>query len=263
MVLKYTYRKIIICAKGIIMKNRFISIIIMILLVISIGGCGSNNSSAGEESTEKVSGKELHKHMFSHASCTEASTCSCGEVKGEPLGHDMTEATCLELAKCKVCGFTQGELADHKYMDGCCEVCGAVDPDSIPVGLHEVAVIDSEYGYKYNSGSMKDNFGNTYVGYHFFKENNNIASAIFNINAEYSKFVCDIVLDESTYKADSAIQIYVDDNMVFEKSGITKTTGIVHVEVDITNGKQLKIVGVENNFSSSYVASLVNAQLYK
>ena len=37
---------------------------------------------------------------------------------------DFTEATCQNLATCKVCGTTTGELADHNIVDGVCSVCG-------------------------------------------------------------------------------------------------------------------------------------------
>ena len=35
-----------------------------------------------------------HEHVWSDATCTEASKCECGETQGEALGHDFVEGTC-------------------------------------------------------------------------------------------------------------------------------------------------------------------------
>ena len=40
---------------------------------------------------------------------------------------EYTEATCANLAACVVCGTTTGELAGHNFVDGTCDVCGAVE----------------------------------------------------------------------------------------------------------------------------------------
>ena len=38
--------------------------------------------------------------------------------------HDYLDATCEAPATCKLCGLTQGEKADHNYVDGTCTMCG-------------------------------------------------------------------------------------------------------------------------------------------
>ncbi len=40
--------------------------------------------------------------------------------------HDWSDATCQTLSTCSICLATQGELADHNYVDGTCSVCGKV-----------------------------------------------------------------------------------------------------------------------------------------
>lgn len=42
-------------------------------------------------------------------------------------GHDFTEATCTVPKTCKVCGTTEGETAEHVYVDGKC-ACGKDEP---------------------------------------------------------------------------------------------------------------------------------------
>ncbi len=47
--------------------------------------------------------------------------------------HDWTDATCQAPKTCTVCGATEGEKAEHTYVNGICSVCGAEDPDAEPV----------------------------------------------------------------------------------------------------------------------------------
>ena len=77
---------------------------------------------------------DAHDHSYSDATCTAAPTCSCGATNGPALGHDMAAATCLAPATCKRpnCGHTEGEIADHNFVEGVCDVCGEVDPDYVP-----------------------------------------------------------------------------------------------------------------------------------
>ena len=44
----------------------------------------------------------------------------------EPHAHNYSDATCLALATCSVCGATKGDLAEHKYSGGVCTVCGTM-----------------------------------------------------------------------------------------------------------------------------------------
>lgn len=48
---------------------------------------------------------------------------------------EFTDATCLELSACVICGATKGELADHDYVDGVCSVCGHKEGEAEPVDL--------------------------------------------------------------------------------------------------------------------------------
>lgn len=87
-------------------------------------------SSKTEESTSKPSttskpggSKPTHTHTFSAATCTQPKTCSCGEKKGNALGHKWIEATCKSPKTCQNCGLTNGEKAEHQYQGIYCKFC--------------------------------------------------------------------------------------------------------------------------------------------
>lgn len=204
-------------------------------------------------------------HNYSDATCTSPQICSrCGETNGAPLGHDYLEATCTEAEKCSACGETNGEPLGHDYVDNTCSHCGQIDPDSIPIALSELHVIDYGYGYKYFDDILYDTFGNTYTGYHRLKEAADKAYVIFNLDYKFSRFTCDIVVSDDRYSdLNGIVEIYIDDVLLFEKTGITKTTGKIHVDINVENGQQLKIVAMDSKYSYCDVVCLVNAQLTK
>ncbi len=61
------------------------------------------------------------KHQWQKATCTEAKKCSeCGEIEGEPLGHDFMDATCIESKTCKQCKATEGDSLGHEWVEATC-----------------------------------------------------------------------------------------------------------------------------------------------
>ena len=233
--------------------KKFLALFLVLSLALSFVACGGDKKSDDAEETENkttetansngssIKDKELsqtHTHKFSEATCTEARICSCGATSGIALGHN--------------------------YVNNTCTRCGAVDPDSLPVGLHELHVIDYSYEYKYCTDILKDTFGDTYVGYHEFPEQADEAYAIYNLNYKYTKFSCDIVMDsEIRSDRDVTVMIFVDNKEVFRKHNISKTTGKIHVDVDVHGGQQLKIVAMDSLYSWSETICIVNAQLTK
>ena len=91
-------------------------------------------------------------HQFAAATCTSTQICDrCGGI-GEPeLGHDFAAADCTTPQTCARCGRVEGEALGHDYVDTKCSRCGKTDPDSLPVGLQELFLIDSAY-YDYSGG---------------------------------------------------------------------------------------------------------------
>lgn len=69
----------------------------------------------------KDASKKNHTHKFSKATCEKAQTCSCGEVRGYPLGHNWDYADCEKPETCSICGLTRGAAYGHNWMSATCE----------------------------------------------------------------------------------------------------------------------------------------------
>ena len=92
---------------------------------------------------------EAHDRLA--ATCTEPERCSCGFVYGPALGHDATEATCLEAGVCNRCGETVGDPLGHDLSHSLVE-----DELSIScANCGETYVLDE---YKYMNGASKNDF---------------------------------------------------------------------------------------------------------
>lgn len=210
-------------------------------------------------------------HQFSSATCTSPQICSrCGTTSGNALGHSYSAANCNSPKTCTRCGQTEGSALGHNYVNNKCSRCGKVDPDSLPVGLESVHLIDS-HKYQYKTGTFTDSFGNIYNGVHYITDlyencNGREPHATFNINGKYSTFSGSIVAatitePEFTYY----INIYVDNVLKFSKKGFSKTSGKVDFKIDIINASTLKITaGIEQTMGDWHQEiGIVNAQLIK
>lgn len=202
-------------------------------------------------------------HQFSSATCTSPQICSrCGTTSGKALGHSYSAANCNSPKTCARCGQTSGSALGHNYVNNKCSRCGKVDPDSLPVSLETLPVIDKD-DYWFSTDLLTDTYGNSYTTAHRFNGRNSYA--IFNINNQYSKFTAKIVLANtvaSNHK--STVNIYADNNLIYTVSDISKTTSAKSVNVNISNASTLKIEVIS---SSDWVhlerCCIVNAQLTK
>ncbi len=215
----------------------------------------------------ETSGQALG-HKYSEATCSSPKKCSrCGITEGDALGHELGDATCTAPQKCVRCSYKEGEALGHDYVDNKCSRCGTVDPDSIPVGLDTVHVIDSSR-YEYSTSGFNDSFGYTYVQSHEYCKYSSSEEeySIHYLNGKYSKFTGSIVSYENM---DSdyvySVSVYVDDELKYLKSGLKKTTAKVDFEIDISGGQQLRIkvdkVGGYNETRNC--VAIVNAELTK
>lgn len=118
-----------------------------------------------------------------------------------------------------------------------------------PVDLSTVVVIDSK-AYNYKPDLFTDSFGVTYDGRHFFDSysaNNDNCYAVFNLNNEFSTFTGTIVSGTGTSSyASATIAIYLDDALVYSKSGLTKRTGGISFNLDVRGATKLEVQVVSN-----------------
>lgn len=210
-------------------------------------------------------------HHFASATCTSPAICSrCGITSGNALGHSFSAANCNSPKTCSRCGQTSGSALGHNYINSKCSRCGKTDPNSLPVALESVHLIDS-HEYTYKTGTFTDSFGNTYNGVHYFTDlyescNGREPHATFNINGKYATFSGSIVATtvtkpEFTYY----INIYVDNVLKFSKTGFSKTSGKVDFKIDVKNASVLKITaGLEQNIGDwRQEIGIVDAKLAK
>lgn len=212
-------------------------------------------------------------HKFSSATCTSPKICSrCGIASGNALGHNYSAANCNSPKTCTRCGQTSGSALGHNYVNNKCSRCGKVDPDSLPVGLHQIHIIDGDsWFYKYDENSFQDTYGNTYNGVHVFGSGHSgVETVVYNLGQKYKTFTGSIVASPSLASCAYAdYYIYVDDQLVYSYTKQEKTTGKIDFKIDVKNATKLSIrAGAYKKPSEVAVgymgcACIVNAQLTK
>ncbi len=203
-------------------------------------------------------------HDFSSSTCTSAQICKrCGEKQGMALGHDYSEATCNAPKTCKRCGGTDGVALGHTYAENICIRCGQIDPESLPVGLDKLYLIDN-VDYSCSTDSFTDTYGNIYnEAVHIYKYTwlSRDGFSIHNLDSKYSSFSGSLVAGNDMH-ALVTVKIYVDDVLKFSTSNFSRDTGKIDFEIDVSNAKKLKIV-VKSTYNSKYHIAIVNAELIK
>lgn len=255
---------------------------------VTIGSGNSKNSSlTTNKSSSKSSKTENHNHSYLSATCTEPMICEtcgktvglpldhnlsnvdcttpqvcsrCGITVGEPLGHDYIDATCVFQETCSRCGNTKGNALGHDYVNAVCSRCGKTDPETLPVDLHKLYLIDSTE-YEYKTGVFTDSFGNMYNEIYVYAWKN--SKSVHNLEYKYSYFTGTIITpSETASDLTCIISIYVDDQIKYTLTNYTKTTGKVDFKVDVKNASTLSIVMNKSINSFSDVA-IINAKLEK
>ena len=216
-------------------KALTIIVISIIILLITLSSCGDkkkkDTTAAQKVETRVVNQNDSeeiekeHEHDVQGATCTEPGKCSiCGEIVGEPLGHDKeeisrTDATCQEEGgieyRCKRCGETWNEtlpIADHTWDEGevleeatyfeegltryTCTVCGEVREQHQP----KIEITDydslSEEDYKkackieyYETFVKNRNDEGKYVKFHaYISDKRDYVSKAFFTDFEYQLY---------------------------------------------------------------------------
>lgn len=135
---------------------------------------------------------------------------------------------------------------------------------AMPVPLNELHCIEQGYECGYTDSSIQDSFGNYYNGYITFSGSPYKGTMVYNLNHEYTKLSFDIIGKHYIHSdLNATIDVYLDDILIYSLPAYTKTTGKVHVELDVENGEVLKIVAYDSTYSWGESVCLVNAQVSK
>ncbi len=100
------------------------------------------------EEPETTQAVDVHSHFYAPATCTEPQACECGETYGDPLGHDLSEATCTDRPTCSRCGISEGDALGHDYGDATCTEaakcsrCGEAKGEALGHDLSEATCTD-------------------------------------------------------------------------------------------------------------------------
>ncbi|MBE6586793.1 MAG: hypothetical protein E7647_00085 [Ruminococcaceae bacterium] len=86
----------------------------------------------------------IHIHRFNEeATCTTSAKCACGDVKGSPLGHEWTAATCSDPKTCSRCSLAEGIPLEHTWVEATCDSAKTCSVCKITLGEHLEHVIVS------------------------------------------------------------------------------------------------------------------------
>lgn len=225
------------------MSDKKISLLIVGFVLLCFCACGGQKKVTYQPQPESTTEQTTHTHIYSDANCVLPKICTdCGETEGDELGHD--------------------------YVNNKCSRCGEIDPDSLPIKLNDLFLIDS-YNYEYKQGAFTDSFGNIYdeVYYYTYLYRTNEGGSprsLFNLEKKYKTFSGSIVastITNSNYTY--CVNIYVDDVLKFSKTEFSKISDKVDFEIDVSEGKILKIEVFKEGpmGSANQEIGIVNAEL--
>ena len=160
------------------------------------------------------------------------------QIEAQPFDIDVTGIGKLEIR----CVSTEWQDAELFFVDSYfTKAKERVVPHSYTT-LQELVVIDSA-NFSSDIYLQTDTFGTLHRGTQVFKSDyDEQAYVLYNLDQKYVKFQGKLVAGHGTESEGSAdVQIYLDDNLVFEQKGIGRTTPPVDVDLDVTNVKVMKV----------------------
>ena len=176
--------------------------------------------------------------------------------------HTYSEATCLELATCTICGETTGELGDHTYVDGACSVCGheegAAEIEKITASKTMAELITSEgwtdsttkqsfnldenVTVKVNGGA---NTGKAYNGDHIriYATDTPAGTLTITLAEGYELVSIKVTTQTGTYAF-----LYVDGTTVDicnQTVAVSGSSVVLNSVKNGSNGKQVRVIAIE------------------
>ena len=198
---------------------------------------GSSNLCTNDQICSRcgVTVRSATGHNYSSASCTMAQTClRCGTSKGSPLGHKFADATCEYPSQCTRCGKTDGNALGHLYDNDTCIRCGQIDPDTLPVNLETLHIIDSSDFSLENL--VTDTYGNTHeVAFRYWAYD---AYSTHNLNKEFSTFSGSIAVSHEG--KGGTVRIYVLHKVVYPARAVQRSGEIKYPSVQIRSILQIE-----------------------
>lgn len=202
-----------------------------------------------------LQGEPALGHDYASATCTTPEICKrCEKFNGTPLGHTYQAATCTQPKTCKVCATQTGDPLDHSYANGFCIRCDLPDPE---LQFENLYVIDKDY-YNGVKKNFTDTYGNTYdIAYEYYSTAYTLTHelpllySIHNLNGKYESFSGTFVAGKNMNET-IIINIRVDGELVFSKKDVTRTTGKVSFNIDVTGASVIEIrIGSNERFYSN------------
>lgn len=116
--------------------------------------------------------------------------------------------------------------------------------------LAEQQLVDSD-GMEYEAGLFQDSYGELYDGAYCFDSSEN-GFALYLLDGKYTEFSGSICTGIQTQSAGTVkVEIYADDELIFEQDGVTKMTEAIPFTLDVTGKKNLKITVVNSDEENS------------
>ncbi|MBO5306285.1 MAG: NPCBM/NEW2 domain-containing protein, partial [Clostridia bacterium] len=169
----------------------------------------------------------------------------------------FADATCEYPSQCTRCGKTDGNALGHLYDNDTCIRCGQIDPDTLPVNLETLHIIDSSDFSLENL--VTDTYGNTHeVAFRYWAYD---AYSTHNLNKEFSTFSGSIAVSHEG--KGGTVRIYVDDKLAYTSELVSRESYKVDFSINVKNAQKIKITASKNGYYSMDSIIIVDAKLYK
>ena len=244
--------------------------------LVSVIGIGIFMVAGDTPTTTEPTGSAPHTHAWKNATCLAPESCSCGEERGEPLGHDWIPGDCETPDTCGRCGATRGESSGHKWMEATfdypeyCDYCGTTRGEALPMPftwlphLSDTNSPGSDKDVTIGDWDAPDGILHEHTirfwlvdreGYH------NSESTTYALDGQYTTFSCTGFLTDGTEPGGSAYIRVWGDGQILNQSMTITSGDIISYSVDVTGVKELTVECVTN--SESFTYCVVDAHIQK
>ena len=113
--------------------------------------------------------------------------------------------------------------------------------DCLPKNIIDCYEVES---LKVETGSYVDSFGKNHDNSIHMQTYDSVASyVVYNVDKKYASLSLNVVHGDSIYEDPTVVKVYCDGNLVYTSPQMDNTTEEVHVDIDITGIRLVKIEG--------------------